>query len=106
MDAHETGTDEIVEVIVDGSNTYTVLVFLCYKVLDKHRQELHEFATGQGEQKPDWLPPNVQKEDLEDVRLYLLCGEDLLQSFSVPNLWAKDDVSETGARKSFFLVLT
>jgi hypothetical protein len=40
--------------------------------------------------KPDWLP------DLKDgiiPKMFLLCGGDLLESFSVPGLWQDDDVS-------------
>ena len=29
----------------------------------------------------------------EDVDIRFLCGADLLESFSVPNLWAKEHVS-------------
>lgn len=32
----------------------------------------------------------------EDVRVKLLCGADLLDSFATPNLWADEDVSFGG----------
>ena len=31
----------------------------------------------------------------EDVKVRFLCGADLLESFSVPGLWAEKDVSIT-----------
>lgn len=42
---------------------------------------------------PNWLPDDVKK--LKDpVKIKLLCGADLLESFATPGLWDSDDVSE------------
>lgn len=41
---------------------------------------------------PSWLPGNM-KEIAGDIQLKLLCGADLLESFSVPGLWKNEDVS-------------
>lgn len=40
---------------------------------------------------PSWLPGNM-KEIAGDIKLKLLCGADLLESFSVPGLWKNEDV--------------
>lgn len=47
---------------------------------------------------PSWLPGNM-KEIAGDIKLKLLCGADLLESFSVPGLWKNEDV------RTFFLFL-
>jgi len=39
-----------------------------------------------------WLPRGLH-ESRDPVRLKLLCGGDLLESFAVPGLWAEADVS-------------
>lgn len=42
----------------------------------------------------DWIPENVRASDGEGpVRIKLLCGGDLLESFATPGLWADEDVS-------------
>lgn len=40
---------------------------------------------------PSWLPDNI-KDVNGNVQVKLLCGADLLESFSVPGLWAQEDV--------------
>lgn len=40
---------------------------------------------------PSWLPGNM-KEIAGDIKLKLLCGADLLESFSVPGLWKNEDI--------------
>lgn len=42
----------------------------------------------------DWLPTGV-RDCNAPIRLKLLCGADLLESFAVPNLWQPADVSVT-----------
>lgn len=42
-------------------------------------------------QLPQWLPPS--NTNRSPVQIKLLCGADMLESFSVPNLWDPDDVS-------------
>lgn len=44
------------------------------------------------ENLPGWIPPNIKKYKGEKIQIKLLCGADLLQSFSVPGLWADEDV--------------
>lgn len=46
-------------------------------------------------QLPQWLPvlQNRLHSGREPVQLKLLCGADILESFSVPNLWDPEDVS-------------
>lgn len=41
---------------------------------------------------PSWVPENI-KQIKEPVRIKLLCGADLLESFATPDLWDKEDVS-------------
>lgn len=40
-----------------------------------------------------WLPDDV-KQLKDPVKIKLLCGADLLESFATPGLWDEDDVSE------------
>lgn len=42
--------------------------------------------------QPEWLPKELPKLE-EQPRLLLLCGGDLLETFSVPGLWQEKDVS-------------
>lgn len=42
---------------------------------------------------PGWIPENI-REARGNVKVKLLCGADLLESFSVPGLWAEEDVSK------------
>ena len=62
------------------------------KMLDSYKAMITEYATGQRE-RPDWVPEEASKDELRETRLLLLCGDDLVQSFSVPNLWKREDVS-------------
>ena len=42
----------------------------------------------------EWIPENIKNNsDCSPIEIKLLCGADLLETFSVPNLWAEDDVS-------------
>lgn len=43
---------------------------------------------------PSWVPDNIAKYKGERIQVKLLCGADLLESFSVKNLWDPKDVSE------------
>lgn len=48
-------------------------------------------------QLPQWLPHTLNDQlSPGPVQLKLLCGADILESFSVPNLWDPDDVSGQG----------
>lgn len=42
--------------------------------------------------QPEWLPKELPILE-EQPRLLLLCGGDLLETFSVPGLWQEKDVS-------------
>lgn len=61
------------------------------QMLDSYKAMITEYAEGARE-KPDWVPDNASKDELRDVRLLLLCGDDLVQSFNTPNLWKRDDI--------------
>lgn len=44
----------------------------------------------------DWVPDSVRNNEANEqtpVRIKLLCGGDLLESFATPGLWADEDVS-------------
>lgn len=41
---------------------------------------------------PEWIPDNIKDYEGENVQVKLLCGADLLESFSVPGLWLDEDV--------------
>ena len=63
-------------------------------VLDAYADKLKAFSkSGRDEDRPDWLPGSVGTEEAAEAGLYLLCGDDLLESFNTPGLWAQDDVS-------------
>ena len=71
-------------------------------VLDAHSDHMQTYLkklrdeTLQGstcpETRPSWISENVSTEDLTNAGLLLLCGDDLLESFSTPGLWNDDDV--------------
>lgn len=46
-------------------------------------------------QLPQWIPETLNNRNISTgpVQTKLLCGADLLESFSVPNLWDPEDVS-------------
>lgn len=48
---------------------------------------------------PGWIPDNI-KHYQGHIQLKLVCGADLLESFSVPGLWKEEDVFVL-----FFLVI-
>lgn len=41
---------------------------------------------------PGWIPENIKDYQGKRVQMKLLCGADLLESFSVPGLWKDEDV--------------
>ena len=44
----------------------------------------------------DWIPENLKKNsDSTPIEIKLLCGADLLETFSIPGVWAEEDVSST-----------
>ena len=60
------------------------------KVLDLHQD--HLIKVSNGEISPaQWVPDEYKLNST--CNLLLLCGADLLESFSIPGLWEDDDVS-------------
>ena len=59
-------------------------------VLDEHMRQIAETINNAEALKPDWLPDS---DLIEPPKIFLLCGGDLLESFSVPGLWQTEDVS-------------
>lgn len=41
----------------------------------------------------NWIPEDVRINQTGPVKVKLLCGGDLLESFGTPGLWADEDVS-------------
>ncbi|CAH1990521.1 unnamed protein product [Acanthoscelides obtectus] len=46
------------------------------------------------ESDTSWIPENVKNSDNEPIRVKLLCGADLLESFGTPGLWADEDIAD------------
>lgn len=71
-------------------------------VLQYHQNFMNNFINSPGGDKeqygvlPGWLPQGLRDRS-DPVRLKLLCGADLLESFAVPGLWANEDVSRNRA---------
>jgi len=61
------------------------------QVLDEYSNQLAEMAkTGSG---PNWLP-NIKLDDKEELpQIFLVCGGDLIETFSVPGLWQETDIT-------------
>ena len=57
-------------------------------VLEEYKKQIAN-ACKDPSSKADWLP-NISN---EQPQLLLLCGGDLLETFSVPDLWKDEDVS-------------
>lgn len=62
-------------------------------VLDHYNGQVIGAIKNELESKPEWLPSSLPKSEETAPRLLLLCGGDLLETFSVPGLWKDDDVS-------------
>ena len=58
--------------------------------LDAYAQQIEVIRAGEAE-PPAWAPP-VLRAGCDEVGLKLICGADLLETFSVPGLWAESDV--------------
>lgn len=68
-----------------------------YLALNSYKAMLEDYVKGnQDQDRPHWIPSKVPKEDLKNVRFYLICGDDLLESFNTPNLWDPKDVRSIG----------
>eukprot|EP00088_Acartia_fossae_P058463 TRINITY_DN6851_c0_g1_i4.p1 TRINITY_DN6851_c0_g1~~TRINITY_DN6851_c0_g1_i4.p1 ORF type:complete len:238 (-),score=43.57 TRINITY_DN6851_c0_g1_i4:1167-1880(-) len=57
------------------------------KVMEEYSHMLNSTS------KPEWMPHGDGANNQGKVRLKLLCGADLLESFSVPGLWLEDDIN-------------
>lgn len=64
-------------------------------VLDTHQDLITKFCQGSEEKQP-WMPDNLsplnESDPGEIPKLVFICGADLLESFSVPNLWMESDI--------------
>jgi len=67
------------------------------QVLQHHKNFMNNYIKSVNTQNdadlPGWLPKTL-KECKNNVHLKVLCGADLLESFSVPNLWAEEDIED------------
>ncbi|EDV94492.1 GH19439 [Drosophila grimshawi] len=77
-------------------------------VLQHHQNYLNNFinSPGDGEQHgvlPGWLPKNLT-ERRDPIKLKLLCGADLLESFAVPGLWSNDDIENIVANYGLVVI--
>ena len=71
------------------SNKYT----LCREALDAYAAQMKSYASGRIP-RPEWISPNANLADLSEATLYLLCGDDLLESFNTPGLWKPTDIEK------------
>lgn len=62
-------------------------------VLDHYQEQITKFCQGQ-QDKEEWMPDTVDHNTTEEIpRLMLICGGDMLESFSVPKLWLEQDIT-------------
>nr|CAH7757274.1 unnamed protein product [Callosobruchus chinensis] len=57
------------------------------------------------ESDTSWIPENVKNNDVGPVKIKLLCGADLLESFGTPGLWADADVSYVFLSNIFYSIV-
>ena len=58
--------------------------------LDEYKNQIAQMIkTGNG---PEWLPTIDIGKDEDQPRILLVCGADLMETFSVPGLWEENDV--------------
>lgn len=53
---------------------------------------------------PKWIPPNLNEYKDRQVKVKLLCGADLLESFANRKLWNDTEVSDLGPTDAKFMV--
>lgn len=63
------------------------------EALDAYAAQMKSYASGRIP-RPEWIPPNANLADLSEATLYLLCGDDLLESFNTPGLWRPTDIEK------------
>ncbi|XP_072378590.1 nicotinamide/nicotinic acid mononucleotide adenylyltransferase 3 isoform X1 [Diabrotica undecimpunctata] len=51
-----------------------------------------------------WIPETIRNGDTGPVRVKLLCGADLLESFGTPSLWANEDLEEIVGRHGLVVI--
>ena len=62
------------------------------RALDEYSNQIAQMVkTGNG---PPWLPSLALGEDEDPPRIFLVCGADLMETFSVPGLWEENDVRD------------
>lgn len=71
-----------------------------YKVMQMYQEKINAAVKG-GSPAPSWIPEELEL--AQSAKLMLLCGGDLLESFSVPGLWEENDVE--GIIRDFGLVV-
>ena len=60
------------------------------RALDEYKNQIAQMIkTGNG---PEWLPTIDMEENEDPPRILLVCGADLMETFSVPGLWEEKDV--------------
>ncbi|XP_008207057.1 uncharacterized protein LOC100121756 isoform X1 [Nasonia vitripennis] len=82
--------------------------------LQHHQTLLDEVVQGQAaansnvdEEDLTWIPDVLRNGDTGDpspVRIKLLCGGDLLESFATPGLWAEEDIEEIVGRYGLIVI--
>lgn len=78
-------------------------------VLQHHQNFINSYVNDSKKKNnnyiPSWLPEAIK--DVKSVKLRLLCGADILQSFAVPGLWKNEDVSYFSTKlNSYFFTVT
>lgn len=68
-------------------------------VLDHYNGQI--LGAMRNESEAEWLPGTLPKSEEAAPRLLLLCGGDLLETFSVPGLWKEEDVSVVSPNINF-----
>lgn len=61
-------------------------------VLDHYNGQVLDAIKNELGAKPEWLPSTLPTSEETAPRLLLLCGGDLLETFSVPGLWKDEDI--------------
>lgn len=79
-------------------------------VLEHHQNCLNNFINSRNnnpdcdEDSPQWFPQkSLLRNDL--IKVKLLCGADLLESFAVPGLWKDEDVSLFSLLNVYFYII-
>ncbi|KAH8311754.1 hypothetical protein KR044_007900, partial [Drosophila immigrans] len=78
-------------------------------VLQHHQNYLNNYINSPGHEEqhgtlPGWLPMGLGRDRQDGIKLKLLCGADLLESFAVPGLWANEDIEEIVANYGLVVI--